>query len=265
VDVNAAQTGLYDLNSAINLQSNQSTVVALQYKVDGALVGQPFYETVGSGDFIVSLPSQLNLAPGFHTIGLTAENLFDGTVNALGSTFQATAYNSVNGQPAATGTSTTSGNANLFPGGLTNLQFLTVDVNAAQTGLYDLNSAINLQSNQSTVVALQYKVDGALVGQPFYETVGSGDFIVSLPSQLNLAPGFHTIGLTAENLFDGTVNVSGDTFQATAYNNITENATPEPATLTLLGSGLLAIGTVRLRRRRQIRLTPSRDDTAIQA
>ena len=251
INVDADKTGLYNINSQLNFyNSGQNPHNYTRLVIDGNPL--PYVaSSAQSGTFgNVSVPAQIHLTPGLHTVELQSmSGSPSGSQNLINLALTATGFNNVAGTPAATGSVVTLQTASAISVPVfTTVLSQDVIVDNGKTGLYDIQSQISVLSNTlSSSFMSRLIIDGVPVattaGGAMFQSFGS----LTLPAQVNLSPGPHTIALQilspAANSF---LTPSSGTLMATGYNAIV----PEPAGLFLAGLAGLALLGLPLRRKK---------------
>jgi hypothetical protein len=122
----------------------------------------------------------------------------------------------------------------------------SVNVIAGATGgLFDVSSSVALLSGSGTPQSFLF-VDGVAVNLA-RTTVTNGWDSVSLPAQLTLSPGAHTISLQARD--SSGAQAHSPMLNVTAYNEI--NLVPEPSSLLLATAGFVGLLVAWRRRKRR--------------
>lgn len=238
--------GLYNLSASANfsgtslLGGGPATPVSTWITVDGQRVGFTAVTDLASGYKSLSLPAQLILSSGPHVISLMASGSppVGAEIIAENSLLSATAFQSIDNQPAALGSFVQSGNISLSSNP-TALAALQVD-SAGQ--LFDLSAAValfgtSLLDDATSSVTTWLSVDGIRIGIELTTDLSAGQESLFLPDQLFLTAGAHTIELFASGIIPpgSEVEASSAYLRATAYQDI-----PEPTPVLLLSCATLA-------------------------
>lgn len=247
--VSPGSSGFFTADSSLMFSSAQNgwTYPGVRYLLDGAPLGNAnisFTSLNGMGFPNLpqgALPVQAmfsGLAPGNHQLSLQWNS---GEVSSAGGpiaiaansrSFHLTSFNSVGGQPAAVGWSTSAGSADgftqtaTFPSGnYTNLQTINFTTNAASSGLYNASSTVVLgQGIQSPFyVRLRYLLDGSPYGNESYLFLQPSTLqAVTLPAQISgLSLGDHELSLQwARVNTQGNYRAYSQSMQLTGFNTI---------------------------------------------
>lgn len=250
INVDADKTGLYNINSQLNFYNGgQNPHNYTRLVIDGTPLTYVASSAISGTYGNVSVPAQIHLTPGPHTIELQSMAANPGSQNLVNLALTATGFNNVAGTPAATGSVVTlpSFSAINVPANVyTTVLSQDIVVDNAKTGLYDIQSQLSVLNNaMSSSLFTRLIIDGVPVAATARSLLPETYESLTLPAQVNLSSGPHTIALQVLSpVANPFMTMTSGTLMATGYNAMV----PEPSGLLLAGLASLTLLSIPRRR-----------------